>query len=699
MVTTLPDLSSTLRGIARSWSEARSETILAMLPDPASVGVPWSLAELTDLLQTGDAEPLLRWLTRLGDQARRQGAGAEQVGQLLSGIAAAVIRLAVETVSPPGDLGTLAALAAPLQAAGLNGYLQAAGRTSAAPGGDLADRVARLEALQRVSRAANTSLHLTAMLDQVVEAVAAVIGSDTCSIWTYHEASDELWLRSARGLNPEAIGNVHLRIGQAITGEAARIRQPIKARDARNHSAYEYIAALGEGKFRSQVSVPIIRYSVDRLVGVITLKSIEYRDFGPDEMSFLRTVAGELAIAIENARLYQQTDARLRETVKELHALQHVSARVAEKRDLGEVLETIAVGAHELSRAQRVEIVQIDSDQDGWQVMASYGEEGPLSPVRRRVQHKLINEVVHLAEVKRVIHRGEPSGGTPGEIGSGGDGFSLFAVPLRTAQGVIGALCLHYDAPNGREHDSDDNEHRHLMISFAHAAAIAIENARLHEETRRNLILKSALLKEMHHRVGNNLEVVGGLLKMQIRRMKESNWALNDCLSRIQSMAAVHELLSKEEVDVTTVAEIAKLVVKEIDAGFTPPGCHYRFTVDGPPIEVSSRQATLLAIVINEIVVNAVRHGLAGRTAGEINITLRVDAGQVVLSIADDGCGLPAGLDLEKAKGLGLSLLRTLVGTDLGGQLVMTNQPDGGAIVTVTFPFRVRSGGGMPADG
>jgi two-component sensor histidine kinase len=177
---------------------------------------------------------------------------------------------------------------------------------------------------------------------------------------------------------------------------------------------------------------------------------------------------------------------------------------------------------------------------------------------------------------------------------------------------------------------------------------------------------------------------------MQMRRLKEPNWALQDSFSRIQSMAAIHELLSKEDVGVTTVHEIAKLMAKEADASLTPPGCRYRFHVTGQPIEISSRQATLLAMVINEIVVNAVRHGLQGRSEGDLEIGAQLEAGRVMVTVEDNGAGLPADFQLERGTGLGLSIVRTLVGTDLGGTLEMTTRPAGGTRVVIRFPYQPR---------
>ena len=98
---------------------------------------------------------------------------------------------------------------------------------------------------------------------------------------------------------------------------------------------------------------------------------------------------------------------------------------------------------------------------------------------------------------------------------------TVFCIPLRTAHGTIGGICLHFDAGNGPSREQID-----LLQSFCNTAAIAIEQARLYDDARRSLTSKSALLQEMHHRVRNNLQTVAALLSMHVRRAGDQAWAL-----------------------------------------------------------------------------------------------------------------------------------------------------------------------------
>ncbi|MHB8645526.1 MAG: histidine kinase dimerization/phosphoacceptor domain -containing protein, partial [Thermomicrobiales bacterium] len=274
----------------------------------------------------------------------------------------------------------------------------------------------------------------------------------------------------------------------------------------------------------------------------------------------------------------------------------------------------------------------------------------------------------------------------PSDVGDGAGEGTVFCIPLRTAHGMIGGICLHFDAGNGPSRDQID-----LLESFCNTAAIAIEQARLYDDARRSLTSKSALLQEMHHRVRNNLQTVAALLSMHVRRAGEQAWALplKEAVNRIRSIAAVHDLLTREDIGITTVNEVAKLVTDEAATTLLPPGAEYAFVVVGEPAEVSSREATVLAILINELVANAVLHGLEGRKCGVVKVTIGLIDGQVTVRVEDDGKGFPPGFRAEVDGGLGLQITQNLVSTDLRGTVSLEPSPLGGGAVVLTFTPRL----------
>jgi two-component sensor histidine kinase len=217
---------------------------------------------------------------------------------------------------------------------------------------------------------------------------------------------------------------------------------------------------------------------------------------------------------------------------------------------------------------------------------------------------------------------------------------------------------------------------------------VALENAELYEETRRALTVKSALLQEMHHRVRNNLQTVAALLSMQARRGGGHSWTapLSEAVNRIGSIAAVHDLLSREDIGHTTVGAVAREVVDEVSATLVPADLALAFDVPEKGVAISSREATVLALLINELVANAVLHGMAGRSRGQISVGAEREGEQVVLRVQDDGHGPPEGFDLDGGCGLGLTIARTLVRADLHGSIAAERNACGGTTVTITFP-------------
>src|SRR5207245_1370933 len=111
-----------------------------------------------------------------------------------------------------------------------------------------------------------------------------------------------------KGLNARLIGNISVQVGEGVTGASAKAGKPISVYDIWADNRFRYVPALEEDSSRSMLSVQIILFTREKLVGVINVQSRNYRNWTTEEIRFVEMVAGEIALAIENARLYQQTD-------------------------------------------------------------------------------------------------------------------------------------------------------------------------------------------------------------------------------------------------------------------------------------------------------------------------------------------------------------------------------------------------------
>ena len=213
----------------------------------------------------------------------------------------------------------------------------------------------------------------------------------------------------------------------------------------------------------------------------------------------------------------------------------------------------------------------------------------------------------------------------------------------------------------------------------------------------RELVTKDATIREIHHRVKNNLQTVAALLRLQARRTDPggARTALEEAVRRVGSIAIVHETLSnavEEHVDFDDVAERLGRLVTDVGAHAE----RVRVVHAGGFGVLPAETATPLAMVLTELLQNAVQHGYGddpGATgegrggedgeSGDTAATGRIDleaqrlAGRLHVEVTDDGRGLPAGFDLDGSTHLGLSIVRTLVESELGGQLVVGPGPTG----------------------
>ncbi|HEX8803337.1 MAG TPA: histidine kinase N-terminal domain-containing protein [Acidimicrobiales bacterium] len=201
------------------------------------------------------------------------------------------------------------------------------------------------------------------------------------------------------------------------------------------------------------------------------------------------------------------------------------------------------------------------------------------------------------------------------------------------------------------------------------------------ELRRRDLLLlsKDATIREIHHRVKNNLQTISSLLRLQGRRLAttEAKQVIEESVRRIRSIALVHEILSREAGDDVAFVEIVKPVVSMVADSMSSPDHPISFEIEGDGGILPAAVATPLAVVLNELLQNAVDHAYPreldlSEAPGRVVVDITRDDRTLRLKVSDDGIGLPEGFELDTATGLGLSIVRTLVTTELAGEIEIT---------------------------
>jgi two-component sensor histidine kinase len=244
------------------------------------------------------------------------------------------------------------------------------------------------------------------------------------------------------------------------------------------------------------------------------------------------------------------------------------------------------------------------------------------------------------------------------EIESGSDvTVQLRCMPLLSDDGVSGGLVLLRDISELRRRDR-------LLISM------------------------DATIREIHHRVKNNLQTISSLLRLQGRRLAapEAKAAIEESVRRIRSIALVHEILSRETGDDVSFQEIVRPLVRMVEEAVQSPDRPVRFRVEGDAGRVPARVATPLAVVLTELLQNAVDHAFPeeGLAVDEVRVLVQLenDGKELHVRVADNGVGLPDGFSLESQGGLGLSIVRTLVTSQMEGTIEMRvrrgDEPPGG---------------------
>ena len=212
----------------------------------------------------------------------------------------------------------------------------------------------------------------------------------------------------------------------------------------------------------------------------------------------------------------------------------------------------------------------------------------------------------------------------------------------------------------------------------------------------RELLTKEATIREIHHRVKNNLQTVAALLRLQARRAQqpEARVALEEAVRRVGSIATVHETLShapEEIVDFDDIADRVAMMAGEVAA----PEVRVTPKITGQFGMLPAAVATPLALVLTELLQNAFEHGFGGPAyksasveGGIIEVRAARAPEQLTVMVSDSGAGLPGDFDLESTTSLGLQIVRTLVVAELGGQLSITARAGGGTVAVVDLPIR-----------
>ena len=201
------------------------------------------------------------------------------------------------------------------------------------------------------------------------------------------------------------------------------------------------------------------------------------------------------------------------------------------------------------------------------------------------------------------------------------------------------------------------------------------------KEKEKELILKSVAIKEIHHRVKNNLQTIASLLRIQARKTDDEavKLALHESINRILSIAVTHEILAQNGLDDLKIKEMFSKIVKNSIRASIGENLDLKTSISGDDFKINSDKSTSIALIANELVQNSITHGFKGMTSGKIDITVKQGKIKSKVTIADNGVGFKS-KDF-KNESLGLQIVKSLVKEKLFGTIDIKSTKNGTIIV------------------
>lgn len=206
----------------------------------------------------------------------------------------------------------------------------------------------------------------------------------------------------------------------------------------------------------------------------------------------------------------------------------------------------------------------------------------------------------------------------------------------------------------------------------------------------KELLVKAAVIREIHHRVKNNLQTIASLLRLQARRSdsQEVKDALKDSVNRILSISVVHEFLSQQQAEMIDATKVTKNILELITQNMLPPDFKLTRRFSGCTVILPSQQAAGLALIVNELILNSLKYAFNKRNEGIISFTLKESSDTYVLELSDDGPGLPADFKKKCSRSLGMQIIKALVEDDMNGKFELYNDHGTHARIIIPQNFR-----------
>ena len=579
---------------------------------------------------------------------------------------------------------------------------------------ELDRKTVELQTLKDIGELTSSTLELDQMLNEIVNTVTSKMNVDICSIYLL-EKDNVLVLRATNGLRKDAIGKLKMKVGEGITGHTAKTGEPVSIPRSDLHPNYLYFPESEEKGTFSMLSVPLQRDKLN--IGVINVQTIKPRHYTPDEISFLITIASQMAGAIRNVQLFEEE----RRALDEVSKLYIIGKAISSSLQLDHVLKEITKAGAEILCARGCILRLLDESGKGLEIEEVYGvkddEQLPnvlelgqsiAGQVAETGESILVTDIKSNNRLKSKFHSSVQS---------------LVSVPMVAKGNVIGTLSV-FDKLGESINFSQDDER--LLSILASQAAICIENARLFETVKRNeeqlreireqlvrverLAAVGELAAKVAHEIRNPLVSIGGFTRKVYENFPEEKTGkqhLRIVLDEVGRLERIlHEILEMSSptlpklkaIDIHQILEETLLMVHDI-CKRNKIKITTKYEAKHSIVKVDSEQ-------VKQAFLNLFRNSIEAMEGkpGELKIITypapseKGKPERISLTLKDTGCGIPPEVlahifdpffsSKPRGSGLGLPITYKILSAH-NATINVESRINQGTIFLIEFPLHV----------
>ncbi|MBX3085607.1 MAG: PAS domain-containing protein [Anaerolineae bacterium] len=490
-----------------------------------------------------------------------------------------------------------------------------------------------LQTSAEVSRVATSTLNLNKFLTASVNLIRGNLGFHAVSLFLLSKENPNVaaLMASSSGLEP-SVPKKYQRLkvpGASLVSQCLIKGQPLVVSDVLAAEVNDDRTILADS--RSIVVLPLI--SRAKVIGGILIQSVDLAAFNEEDVTRLQTLADQLANAIQNARLYHELEAHSESLSQAVYARTIELQKTKERAEA--ILNNSPDGILLLGSDGTIELCN-----PAFYDMFEYNEREIISqPLKRLAEAKSVeatNKLLHASLTEGLTKRVEIVAQRKDET-TFNAGMALAA--MYTAGELSGFVCSLRDIT---------------------------EQVRAEERIKASLREKEVLLREIHHRVKNNLQVISSLLALQAGYTDDdhANQLFRESQNRVRSMALVHERLYQSH-DLARIdfAEYVHELVGRLFRSYVIDQDKVQLEITADAVYLDIDMAIPCGLIINELVSNALKHAFPDERHGKVMVNLRTDSnGLHTIIVRDDGVGFPEGLNVHKTESLGLQLVTSLAG-------------------------------------